>query len=487
MAVLEHLEPERVFHYFEEICGIPHPSYKEKKISDYLVRFAQEHGLKYHQDGLYNIVIIKEATPGYEEVEPVILQGHMDMVCEQEPGCGKNMEEDGLDLAVDGDYICARGTTLGGDDGIAVAYALAILDDDALRHPRLEFVCTVSEEVGMEGASGLDVSMLKGRRLINIDSEEEGYMLASCAGGCRACVSLPVTFSEGEGCELEIAVSGLAGGHSGAEIDKERGNANMLMGRLLRDAGRMADIRLVSFGGGSKDNAIPRECRAVILTSAEQAGRVQEEMERAAEKIRAELSVSDPQLEIAVAARGLTSALSLSVSDTGRVIGLLQSLPNGVMRMSRDIPGLVETSLNLGIAKLEEGQLTLCYAVRSSVGSAKEDLTRRLACTAEAYGAGVTFTGDYPAWEYRRDSFLRETMISVYEEMFGRTPTVQAIHAGLECGIFAGKIEGLDCVSMGPDILDIHTTEERLSISSAARMYAYLVKVLDIFCEKGVK
>lgn len=477
MSVLGELEPKNVFRYFEDICGIPHPSYKEKKISDYLVAFAKEHHLEYDQDALYNVIMIKEATPGYEDVEPIILQGHMDMVCEKKPDCTKNMEEEGLDLAIDNDYVYAKGTTLGGDDGIAVAYALAILDDDTLQHPRLEFVCTVCEEVGMEGASGIDVSRLKGKKLLNIDSEEEGYMLASCAGGCSAKITLPVSFEKAQGHVMELSVTGLTGGHSGTEIDKERGNANVVMSRILRDIGRIADLRLVSFDGGKKDNAIPRECRVKILVSSQQAEKVRTQLKALAGRIKDELSVSDPNLQIEIAEEYDDEVSCLGSADSQNVIELLQSLPNGVMRMSRDIPGLVETSLNLGIVSLGD-TLVLCYAVRSSVGSAKEDLLSRLSCVAESRGASVEFGGNYPAWEYRKDSALREDMIRIYEKMFGVKPVIQAIHAGLECGIFAGKIEGLDCVSMGPDILDIHTSEERLSISSAKRMYEYLVEVL---------
>lgn len=477
MSVLGELEPKNVFRYFEEICGIPHPSYKEKKISDYLVAFAKEHHLEYEQDALYNVIMIKEATPGYEDVEPIILQGHMDMVCEKKPDCAKNMEEEGLDLAVDNDYVYAKGTTLGGDDGIAVAYALAILDDDTLQHPRLEFVCTVCEEVGMEGASGIDVSKLKGKKLLNIDSEEEGYMLASCAGGCSAKITLPVSFEKAQGLIMELSVTGLTGGHSGTEIDKERGNANVVMSRILRDIGRIADLRLVSFDGGKKDNAIPRECRVKILVSSQQAKKVRTQLKTLAGRIKDELSVSDPNLQIEITEEHEGEVSCLGSADSQNVIGLLQSLPNGIMRMSRDIPGLVETSLNLGIVSLGD-TLVLCYAVRSSVGSAKEDLLSRLSCVAESRGASVEFSGNYPAWEYRKDSTLREDMIRIYEKMFGVKPVIQAIHAGLECGIFAGKIEGLDCVSMGPDILDIHTSEERLSISSTKRMYEYLLEVL---------
>ncbi|MDD6193416.1 MAG: aminoacyl-histidine dipeptidase [Lachnospiraceae bacterium] len=478
MRVLSQLEPKKVFEYFEDISNIPRPSYKEEKISNYLVQFAKDHGLEYYQDELFNVIMIKEATPGYEDVEPIILQGHMDMVCEKKPDCHKNMEEEGLDLAIDGDYIYAKGTTLGGDDGIAVAYALAILDDDTLEHPRLEFVCTVSEEVGMDGAFALDVSMLKGKKLLNLDSEEEGILLTSCAGGCSSKVTLPVARENASGVKISISVAKLTGGHSGAEIDKWRANANTLMAGLLAEMDLRAGVQLISMEGGKKDNAIPRDCEATVLVDADKAEAAMEAANKFALGVNREYEVSDPEMEIIIANEGETEASAVSCADTSKVISLIQSLPNGIQRMSRDIEGLVETSLNLGILVLEENELILRYALRSSVGSAKEALMSKVENIAKASGATTEHNGQYPAWEFKKDSVLREDMIRIYEEMFGKKPVVEAIHAGLECGILAGKIPGLDAVSMGPEMHDIHTTEERLGISSTERMYRYVVEIL---------
>lgn len=476
MRVLTDLEPKNVFSFFEDICSIPHPSYKEEKISNYLVEFAKERGLEHYQDELHNVIIIKEASEGYEDVEPIILQGHMDMVCEKAPDCDKDMDEEGLDLLIDGDFISAKGTTLGGDDGIAVAYALAILDDDSLSHPRLEFVCTVCEEVGMEGATGIDVSMLKGKKLLNMDSEEEGVMLASCAGGCRADVKLPVERETVSGTKLTVSLSGLTGGHSGSEIDKGRGNANTLMSRLLRDAS--APVAIASIDGGRKDNAIPRECTAQIIVAPDEAAAVKAAIEQAATEIAEEFKASDPDLKLTVSEKTDCSESAISAKDSARVIALIEALPNGIIRMSREIDKLVETSLNLGVLKSDAAAVTLRYAVRSSVGVAKKSLKNQLVCIAGAFAAEVTFEGDYPAWEYKKDSKLREDMVRIFEEMYGKKPTVEAIHAGVECGLLSGKIEGLDCISMGPDMYDIHTTEERLSISSAKRSYEYILRVI---------
>lgn len=478
MRVLSELEPKNVFSFFEDICNIPHPSYKEEKISNYLVDFAKSRNLEYYQDSLYNVIIIKEASEGYENVEPIILQGHMDMVCEKTPDCNKDMNEDGLDLEVNGDFISARGTTLGGDDGIAVAYALAILDDDTIKHPRLEFVCTVSEEVGMEGASGIDVSMLNGKKLLNMDSEDEGIMLASCAGGCSAMVRLNADKAEVSGTKVAITLSGLTGGHSGVEIDKGRGNANVLMSRILREAIKVTPVSIVSLAGGRKDNAIPRDCSCEIIVDADKAALVKNAIDNAGADIKTEFSTSDPQLQLTVNVSDNCTANAMTPDTSSKAVALIQSLPNGIQRMSQDIDNLVETSLNLGVMESDDNGLKLRYALRSSVGAALKSLKSHLVCVAGAFGSNVEFSGEYPAWEYKKDSKLRDDMVRIFAEMFGKEPTVEAIHAGVECGILAGKIDGLDCISMGPDIFNIHTTEEHLSISSTKRMYDYILNVI---------
>lgn len=380
MRVLSELEPKNVFSFFEDICNIPHPSYKEEKISNYLVEFAKARNLEYYQDSLYNVIIIKEASKGYEDVAPIILQGHMDMVCEKTPDCDKNMDEEGLDLEVNGDFVSAKGTTLGGDDGIAVAYALAILDDDSIAHPRLEFVCTVSEEVGMEGAAGIDVSMLKGKKLLNMDSEDEGIMLASCAGGCSAQVKLRLNRTEMTGTKLRISISGLTGGHSGVEIDKGRGNANVLMSRILRDAAEKAPIFIVSVEGGKKDNAIPRECLSEIIVEEDKAEAVKAAVEEAVNEIREEFASSDADFNVTTELSDGCSVKAVTKEDSAKAVALIQSLPNGIMRMSQDIDNLVETSLNLGIISLDESGICLRFALRSSVGVALKNLKNQIAC-----------------------------------------------------------------------------------------------------------
>ena len=475
MEVLSALEPRGVFHCFEALCAIPHGSGNTKAVSDWCAAFAKARGLECRQDALNNLIIIKEATPGYEGAEPVILQGHLDMVCEKEPGCQKDLEREGLDLEVDGDFVRARGTTLGGDDGIAVAMALALLDARDLPHPRLEVVLTVDEEVGMLGAAALDVSPLRGRTLINLDSEEEGVFTVSCAGGNRTKCILPVKRESFPGTALMVSVGGLTGGHSGTEIHRGRANANQLLGRCLRAVSARTPLRLSWAEGGSKDNAIPTHSRAQIVVSDGAAARAA--LEKLEADLRREYRSTDPGLTIQ-AEEGETPPLPLDKESTRRAVCMLTCLPNGVQAMSGDIPGLVQTSLNLGILTTGEEEMSVCFSVRSSLGSQKEALKDRLACLMEELGGRAEYSGDYPAWEYREDSPLRARMVQVFREQYGREPRIEAIHAGLECGLLAGKLPGLDGVSIGPDLLEIHTPRERMSISSVQRVWAFLLEVL---------
>lgn len=475
MAVLDQLEPKNVFRFFEEMCAIPRGSYNTKAVSDWCVAFAKARGLEHYQDEMNNVILIKEASAGYEEAEPVILQGHLDMVCEKAPGCEKDMAREGLDLAVEGDYIYAEGTTLGGDDGIAVAMALAALDDDSLPHPRLEVILTTEEEVGMDGAMALDVSPIRGRKMLNLDSEAEGIFTVSCAGGSMAACGLPVARAPFGGDILRVQVEGLTGGHSGAEIHKGRANASMLLGRLLLAMAAETELRLVSADGGLKDNAIPVAAEAVV--AAADGRKAKAAAERMAACFQVEYRRSDPMLTV-TAEEAAAAWLPMDAASTERTLCLLACAPNGVQTMSQDIHGLVQTSLNLGILKTEENAVTASFCIRSSVDSEKEMLKDRLACLLAQLGGRVSFSGEYPGWAYRPDSPLRELMTEVYREQYGREPKVEAIHAGLECGLLAGKLPGLDCVSIGPDLLEIHTPREKMSISSVQRVWAFVREVL---------
>lgn len=478
MRILENCEPKQVFYYFEEICKIPHGSGNTRQISDYLVNFAKEHGFDYVQDELNNVVIYKPATPGYENAPTVILQGHMDMVCEKRPDVEHDFTKDGLKLSVENGFVSANGTTLGGDDGIAVAYALALLDSKDLPHPALEVLITVDEEIGLLGAVDFDCSVLKGRRMINLDSEAEGSLWISCAGGLSAVSHIPVLRTDAEGEKLQIRICGLMGGHSGAEIDKKRANANVLMGRFLYGLKREAYYEIISLAGGQKDNAITRESLCEILVSEEDIAAVKAYAAKVQDGLREEYSGSDNDISIQITEAGHESVQVLHPTSREKILFYLMEVPFGIQKMSSNIEGLVETSTNIGIVRLSEDEFFASSGVRSSVEAARDALSDKIQYLTEFLGGEYEAQGAYPAWEYRKESPLRDKMVSVYEDMYGQKPAVVAIHAGLECGLFYKKIDGLDCVSLGPDMKDIHTSEELLDIASTERVWNYLVKVL---------
>ena len=501
MAVLENCEPKRVFHYFEEICKIPHGSGNTKQISDYLVQFAKDHDLKYVQDEMNNVVIYKPGTAGYENTPVVIIQGHMDMVCEKDTDCDIDFEHDGLRLVFEDGVISADGTTLGGDDGIAVAFALAILDADDIPHPPLECVFTVDEEIGMLGAAAIDCSPLKSRIMLNLDSEDEGYLLVSCAGGACATCHIPVEYenAKDDHSVVKIIVEGLTGGHSGVEIIKQRANADKQLARLLYNIGRDVPYRLISIQGGLKDNAIPNKAEAYVGIDPENVDNFVKSAEKNEKILRHEFGNTDPELVVKVETDLSDDLGSYNNADDvqndmyGRiminrvmtekssdiVIRSLMMMPNGIQKMSNDIEGLVQTSLNLGILKTTEDEVTASFSVRSSVQSEKENLIDQLRCVSVSAGGNLDVQGDYPAWEYRHDSPLRDIMVDVFEEQYGRKPVIQALHAGVECGLFAGKLPGLDCVSFGPDMKNIHTSRESMDVASVQRTWRYTLGILE--------
>lgn len=478
MSVLEGLQPASVFKYFEDICGIPHGSRDTKKISDYLVQFAKKQGLRYVQDESNNVIIWKDGTAGYEDHAPVMLQGHMDMVCEKEADCTIDFTKDGLDLRLEDGIISAKGTTLGGDDGIAVAYALAILASDDIPHPPLEVVLTVDEEIGMLGAAALDASVLKSRTMLNMDSEDEGFFLVSCAGGCTSVAHLPVQREAKTGTALRLVIDGLQGGHSGAEIHKGRANANQLLGRVLYAMQKEADIALYQVQGGSKDNAIPRQAQADLVVEESQKESLYRIAEAQQKELRDEYQYTDAEITISLNEAEQSEWQPMTKESTQMVIDCMLNLPGGIVAMDPIMDHMVQTSLNMGILTSSEEEVRFSFCVRSSVDSQKVALVDRLESFIQAKGGTLENAGNYPAWEYRKDSPLRDTMVATYQKMYGKDPVVQGLHAGVECGLFSGKLPGLDCVSYGPDMKDIHTPKESMCVESVKRTWDFTLEVL---------
>ena len=478
MAVLCGCKPEKVFEYFEALCAVPHGSGNTKRISDLCCRFAAELGLKYRQEPCNNVVIWKDGSAGYEGAAPIILQGHIDMVCAKTDDCTKDMAREGLDLRTDGEWVWADKTSLGGDNGIAVAMILAILADDTLPHPPLEAVFTVDEEVGMDGAFALDCSDLKGRKLLNLDSEEEGVFTVSCAGGMRLDGILPAALQplHSERC-CRITLSGLQGGHSGADIDKGRGNANVLMGRVLYSAmEQFPGLRLAVLQGGKFDNVICPRCDAVISVPADKTAEFEQFVHTFNLTLKNEYAGCDGGITLEC---GLTDAsTAVSAETTAVLLRALLALPQGIQAMSADFPGLVQTSLNLGVICLAENGLHFTYSLRSCIASQKQMLVQRIRAIVELAGGTVAERGAYPGWPYAHTSALRECVLSAYRDLTGTEGKLEATHGGLECGLFIEKIPGLDAVSLGPELHDVHSVRERLNIPSTARVYALVCEVL---------
>jgi len=475
MAVLSHLEPKKVFKFFEDICSVPHGSGNIWQISNYCADFARQRGLEYVQDEMGNVIIFAPATPGYEQAEPVILQGHMDMVCVKTSDCPLDLEKDGLILAEDGENVFAKGTSLGADNGIAVAMGLALLDSPEYPRPAVELLLTVDEETGLFGAAGVDMSPMKGKKLINMDSEEEGIFTVSCAGGIRVDCILPVARESVDMPRCRVSVEGLLGGHSGIEINKGRGNANKMLGRVLACAAEKTDIRLISLGGGFAGNVICKASQAVLCAADPAA--VKAAVEEMQAQFVTELHETDPGVSVVFEQLPDEAVMAVSAADSAKVVAILKAVPQGVQAMSKSIEGLVQTSLNLGVIDLTDA-LVLKFSIRSSVAAEKAQLLQTLTDIMQAQGGHVETSGDYPAWEYREDSPLRDLMIRTYTDMYGKAPVVTALHAGLECGLLSGKRPELDCVSIGPDLVAVHSVNEKLSIASTKRVWEYLLEVL---------
>ncbi len=457
-------------YYFEDISAIPRGSGNRAGICAYLMDFAKEHGLFALSDEYGNVIIKKPATKGYEDRPTVIIQGHSDMVCAIEEGVEIDMKKEPLSLFMDGDLLGARGTSLGADDGVFVSYALSLLCDEKAEHPRLEALFTSDEEIGMLGATGLDGSLLDGRLLINIDTDREGEFIVGCAGGVRVDISLPVSRKADGGFCYTLSLSGLLGGHSGAEIHNERANAISVIAALLS---KIPDIRLISLSGGTADNAIPRDAEATFVTDSE----ITDKEKSSLTELFKSLTRGEGDALLRLESTEHSGA-PITREDSVKLISLISEIPTGVLAMSPYIEGLVESSENIGIVALSEEKTSLAVSVRSSKHGEKESIVSKLCDLADKHGASATAHSAYPEWEYRENSHLRDTMCALYRDTYGHEPRVYAIHAGLECGLLSSKLPGLDCVSMGPDTYDIHTPSERLSVSSAERVYEYLKLLL---------
>ncbi len=476
MRKTEGLKPDRVFYYFEELTKIPRCSYDEQRVSDYLKSVGVGLGLEVIQDEALNIIIRKPGTKGYENKPIVIIQGHMDMVCEKADDCDIDFSKDPIPFEIEGDFMVANKTTLGADNGIAVAMGLAILESEDIPHPPIELLVTTNEESGMSGAKELDVNNLKGKILINIDSEEEGTLLVSCAGGTRLMVTAPVEWTESKNKAYELRISGLQGGHSGMEIDKGRGNSNRLLARVLHGMKKL-DYQLLRIEGGSKSNAIPRLSIAKISLDDDNLEKARTLAKEYQEAYRNELATSDNGVFVTLEETEETdTAMTNKIRD--KIISAMMLIPTGVQSMSQDIEGLVESSNNMGVVKTEEDSVTIENAIRSSVKTLKEYIAAQIGALAESLELDWEKSGDYPAWEYRKDSYIRDVFIEAHKEVTGKDPNVEAIHAGLECGLFDEVMEDVDMISLGPDMSGVHAPGEKLSVSSTERTYKLLLEAL---------
>ena len=481
MGILSGLKPAEVFENFEYLSSVPHGSRNNAQISGLLCEFAKKHGLRYKQDEAYNVIIFKDGSKGYENSEPVILQGHMDMVCVKTADCKKDLATEPVDIVTDGEWIWADKTSLGADNCIGCAMALALLQSD-LPHPPLECVFTTDEEIGMDGAKFIDLSELKGRRYLNLDCGPEGVYIISCAGGETVDGRIPARMTRlGKGeAAYHIQIAGLTGGHSGGMIHLGRGNANQLMGRLIHAiASRIDGTRLFDIAGGSVINAITDKCDAVVAVPEGKVRTLAKIVREYDEIYKNVFRTSDPGVYAACEKLGRVDMKGVSAKDTLRLTRMLLCIPQGVQRMSADMEGLTETSLNLGILEMEDTGLRFSISIRSSVNSEKaavEQIIRAAVCNA---GGEVEISGEYPAWPLAKESPLRELVASVYKEQTGKDAVIKATHGGLESGIFIDKLPGTDAVAMGPIAQGAHSPEERVNVVSVERTYRLICTVLE--------
>lgn len=472
-------KPEKLFHFFEDISVIPRGSGNEKEISDYLVKFARERNLWVYQDEAHNVIIRKDGSEGAKDKEPVMLQGHIDMVCDKLAGVEHDFEKDGIELVVKDGVLSANGTTLGADNGVAVALMMMVLDDEAIKHPPVECVFTTEEEVGLNGAQALDKSLITARTMINMDSEDEGVATISCAGGLRIQLTRPVKREAAEGTLITIKIKGLLGGHSGMDISKERQNANLLMARMVDHLMRNTDGKLVTFAGGTKDNAITRECGATLIYADKAEAEKAEKLARGlAETLAAEITPDEPDFVCEISVEDGKTASALAAEDAKAFVSAIRLAPNGVFSRNMKMDGFVVTSSNMGVVKADEDCLQIVVSPRSSVASLQEDTKERFQTLADTFGFRTEYSGEYPGWSFAEKSRIREVFIESYRELFGKELKLEAIHAGLECGLFSEALTGLDAIAVGPTLYDVHTPDEHVPLDSFERFYELLKDVL---------
>lgn len=478
-------KPERLFHFFEEISSIPRGSGNEKGISDHLVQFAKERGLWVYQDEAHNVIIKKKASKGAENCPAVMLQGHLDMVCEKKAGVDHDFEKEGLDLVVKDGVLSADGTTLGSDNGVAVALMMTVLDDEELSHPPVECVFTTEEEVGLNGAKALDKTQITARTMINMDSEEEGVATVSCAGGLRIRCTRKIERIPAEGSLVQIKIEGLLGGHSGTDINKERNNANILMARMVHTLMEKIGGSLVTFAGGSKDNAITRECEASLLyEDAEKAAQAEQLACSLAETFAEEITSYEPDFSCEISVEDGRTANVVPKDAAKDFVNAMYLAPNGVQRRNMHMDGFTEVSCNMGITCAGEEELSIVFSPRSSVASLQENMKERFRTLAESFGFAAEYSGEYPGWSYKEDSRIREVFKESYRSLFGSEIKIEAIHAGLECGLFSDAIPDLDAIAVGPTLNNVHTPDENMPLDSCERFWELLKDVLKRLAEQ---
>lgn len=472
-------EPAQLFHFFEEVSAIPRGSGNEKGISDFLVAFAKERGLDVYQDEIYNVIIRKPASAGAENAPTVMLQGHIDMVCDKLGSVEHDFTTDGIDLVVKDGVLTANGTTLGADNGIAVALMLTVLDDDSIVHPALECVFTTDEETGLVGAETLDKSQISARTMINLDSEEEGVATVSCAGGVVVTYTCPIAREHKTGSTLTLDISGLLGGHSGSDINLERGNGNLIMARIIDRLMVAGEPAIVSFNGGTKDNAINRECKAVLVYADHAAAEAAAQIAKGIiADVTAELEVFDPGFTCTVEIADDAEVEAMDQKSALALIRALRLAPNGVIRRNVATDGSVEVSSNIGVVATSDDEVKIMLSPRSSITSLQNEFKDRLQTLADVLGFDAKFEFEYPGWSYAEHSPVREVFVESYRELFGSELRIESIHAGLECGLFAEALHGLDAIAVGPTLSDVHTPDESMELASAERFYELLIDVL---------